>query len=85
MLLNLRVPIVQGLRFVPDQKPQHQIRLVVCPTCKGQSVYADSNPFRPFCSERCKNTDFGAWAGEGFRMPADVEPDEQTPGDMRLQ
>jgi endogenous inhibitor of DNA gyrase (YacG/DUF329 family) len=25
--------------------------------------------FRPFCSERCKLIDFGAWADEEFRLP----------------
>ena len=45
-------------------------RVVVCPTCGGDSVYAASNPSRPFCSERCKNIDFGAWASESFRVEA---------------
>jgi len=45
-------------------------RIVVCPTCGGDSVYAASNPSRPFCSERCKNIDFGAWASESFRVEA---------------
>jgi endogenous inhibitor of DNA gyrase (YacG/DUF329 family) len=50
-----------------DSEP---LKLVVCPTCGGDSVYAPSNAFRPFCSERCKNIDLGAWASEDFRMPA---------------
>ena len=29
-----------------------------------------SNPFRPFCSERCRSADLGAWASEGYRVPA---------------
>ena len=70
---------------MPDRKLQSTIHMVPCPTCKGDSVYAESNPYRPFCSERCKNADFGAWASEGFRMPADVEPDEPMQGDPRLQ
>ena len=45
-------------------------RTVRCPTCGGNSVYASSNPYRPFCSERCKNTDFGAWASEAYRVEA---------------
>jgi uncharacterized protein len=45
-------------------------RIVTCPTCGGDSVYAPENPFRPFCSERCKNVDFGAWASESYRMAA---------------
>ena len=45
-------------------------RIVTCPTCGGESVYAPRNPYRPFCSDRCKNVDFGAWATESYRMPA---------------
>jgi len=56
-------------------------RIVSCPTCKGESVFAPENPFRPFCSGRCKNNDFGAWASEAFRVAtkasrAEDEPDE---------
>ncbi|MCZ2175771.1 MAG: DNA gyrase inhibitor YacG, partial [Burkholderiales bacterium] len=25
--------------------------------------------FRPFCSERCRNIDLGAWAAEEYRVP----------------
>ena len=50
-------------------------KLVICPTCSGNSVYAPSNVFRPFCSERCKNIDLGAWANEDFRMPAKGLPE----------
>jgi endogenous inhibitor of DNA gyrase (YacG/DUF329 family) len=51
-------------------------KLVVCPSCAGPSLYAPSNPFRPFCCARCKNIDLGAWASEDFRLPADRTPDE---------
>jgi hypothetical protein len=54
-------------------------KLVACPTCGGDSVYAPSNTFRPFCSERCKNIDLGAWASENFRMPdTDLSEDQLT-------
>jgi endogenous inhibitor of DNA gyrase (YacG/DUF329 family) len=49
-------------------------RLVRCPTCGGDSVYASDNPYRPFCSERCKNVDFGAWASESYRVAAPPPP-----------
>ena len=62
-----------------------QPKIVVCPTCNGPSVYATDNRFRPFCSERCKNFDLGAWASESFRMPADAPPDDQVYGDAKLQ
>ncbi|HJV59970.1 MAG TPA: DNA gyrase inhibitor YacG [Albitalea sp.] len=45
-------------------------RIVTCPTCGGESIYAPQNPYRPFCSERCKNVDFGAWATESYRVAA---------------
>lgn len=60
-------------------------RIVRCPNCSGDSVYALSNPYRPFCSARCKGLDFGAWAGESFRLAADTEPEDLTPPDNLLQ
>jgi endogenous inhibitor of DNA gyrase (YacG/DUF329 family) len=50
--------------------PAPRRRIVPCPTCGGDSIYAADNPFRPFCSERCKNVDFGAWATESYRLAA---------------
>lgn len=54
-------------------------RIVRCPACGGASEYSLSNPWRPFCSERCKNHDFGAWASEGYRVadPAAPRLDEE--------
>ena len=52
------------------------VKYVRCPTCGGDSVYAPSNPFRPFCCERCKQIDLGAWASEQFAMPADTQADD---------
>jgi hypothetical protein len=60
-------------------------RLVRCPACGGDSVYGPGNRFRPFCSERCRNLDFGAWASEGFRLPEETPPDDQSFGDPKLQ
>lgn len=45
-------------------------RTVKCPACGGPSRYAPDNPYRPFCCERCKNLDLGAWASEEFRVPS---------------
>jgi endogenous inhibitor of DNA gyrase (YacG/DUF329 family) len=54
-------------------------RMVRCPGCGGPSVYSTDNAFRPFCSARCKNNDFGAWASEGYAVPADPDPDLPDP------
>jgi hypothetical protein len=60
-------------------------RLVRCPACGGDSVYAPSNPYRPFCSERCKSIDLGAWASEQFRVPDETPPDDLPFGDPKEQ
>ncbi len=45
--------------------------LVKCPTC-GRAAEYHGNEFRPFCSERCKLLDFGAWADEQYALPAET-------------
>ncbi len=37
---------------------------VKCPTCGKELEWSKSNPYRPFCSERCKLIDLGAWLDE---------------------
>jgi endogenous inhibitor of DNA gyrase (YacG/DUF329 family) len=39
------------------------------------------NKYRPFCSERCKQIDLGAWAEEKYTIPAVNLPleDEDKP------
>lgn len=49
--------------------------VIACPRCGKDAVFAPSNPFRPFCSERCRRIDLGAWADESYRVP------ETTPRD----
>ena len=60
-------------------------RIVPCPGCGGDSIYSPANPYRPFCGERCKNHDLGAWASESFRVAAEAAPDDQPFGDPKLQ
>lgn len=42
---------------------------IKCPTCSKQHEWSSSNPCRPFCSERCKAIDLGAWANEEYSIP----------------
>lgn len=60
-------------------------RTVPCPSCGEDSVYAPQNPYRPFCSARCKGLDLGAWASEQFRVPTEAPPDDAPFGDPRTQ
>jgi hypothetical protein len=58
-------------------KPRSPARLVACPACGAPAAFSPENPWRPFCSERCKNVDLGAWASETYRIPLR----EGDPGD----
>ncbi|MBI5279448.1 MAG: DNA gyrase inhibitor YacG [Burkholderiales bacterium] len=55
-------------------------RIVRCPGCGGDTLYSLRNPYRPFCSARCKGIDFGDWASESFRVPDDTSPDDFANG-----
>jgi uncharacterized protein len=48
---------------------QNVPKQVSCPACGGPSRYIPENRYRPFCSERCKQIDLGAWASERFALP----------------
>jgi uncharacterized protein len=44
---------------------------VKCPTC-GRELEWQAAPFRPFCSERCRLIDFGAWLSERRAIPGET-------------
>ena len=56
-------------------------RIVRCPQCGGESLWSADNKSRPFCSERCKLIDLGAWASESYRVPVQEgdDPLAETP------
>jgi uncharacterized protein len=45
--------------------------LVKCPTCK-RTLDWSSSEYRPFCSERCRLIDLGAWLSEKHAVPGDA-------------
>jgi len=53
--------------------------MVACPRCGAQAPFAPANRWRPFCSERCKMIDLGAWASESYRVsgPAGGDPEKE--------
>lgn len=50
------------------------MKRVPCPRCGVLSPYAPENPWRPFCTERCRMIDLGNWASEAYRVPVPIEP-----------
>jgi uncharacterized protein len=51
-------------------------KTVACPQCGKPVDWTAQNPFRPFCSERCKTIDLGAWATERYRVPVVEDRDD---------
>lgn len=56
-----------------------------CPTCRAV-VRWEGNPDRPFCSERCRLRDLGAWVTEQYRIPgtsadSDASDEGESDGD----
>lgn len=51
------------------------VQHVKCPTCQREIDWAQS-PFRPFCSERCRLIDLGAWLTEKHAIPGEPAPDD---------
>ena len=58
------------------------VKTATCPTCGKRAPYSLENPYRPFCSERCKLIDLGQWATENYRIPVDENsslPEDDQP------
>ncbi len=45
-------------------------REIKCPTCRKETPW-ENNPYRPFCSDRCRVIDLGSWVQERYRIPGE--------------
>ena len=78
---------VLELRFAPSHErsapPMSTSPTVSCPRCGAHVVWSPAARFRPFCSERCKMNDLGAWATEQYRVPDSSDPidEDAEPGE----
>ncbi len=50
---------------------------IICPVCKNITTW-EENPFRPFCSERCKLIDLGTWADGEYRIPGKPADEKES-------
>jgi len=53
----------------------------LCPRCRAKTAW-EGNPYRPFCSARCRSIDLGSWADEEFRVPGEAA-DNQAQADSQ--
>ncbi|WP_285962469.1 DNA gyrase inhibitor YacG [Pseudomonas tohonis] len=60
----------------------NQPMTVECPTCGAPVEWGPQSPSRPFCSERCKLIDLGAWAAEEHAIPGDIQEDDLFSSDL---
>jgi endogenous inhibitor of DNA gyrase (YacG/DUF329 family) len=44
-------------------------KTIECPQCGKPAQIGADNPYRPFCSRRCKLIDLGDWLDESNRIP----------------
>ena len=54
---------------------------IKCPSCGKPVVWNAENPWRPFCSERCKLIDLGDWIEERYRIPDSEQHSEPESSD----
>ena len=59
--------------------------IVKCPTCRRPVEWSAESPYRPFCSDRCRLIDLGAWlsekhavADEASEISEDTSPSEDA-------
>ncbi|MGF1614924.1 MAG: DNA gyrase inhibitor YacG [Gammaproteobacteria bacterium] len=65
-------------------------RSIPCPTCSQAVDWTKIQPWRPFCSERCRLIDLGDWLGGAHRIAGDdgeatlsLEEDTLPPSTLR--
>lgn len=51
---------------------------VNCPTCGRSLEWTPEAKFRPFCSERCRLIDLGAWLSEQRSIPGKRSADADS-------
>src|SRR6202162_1583517 len=49
--------------------PLPMATIVKCPTCRRPVDWSENSAYRPFCSDRCRLIDLGAWLTEQHKIP----------------
>lgn len=69
----------------PDATPgtnRVTARIGNCPHCNRRTRLDGSNPWRPFCSQRCKLIDLGDWLNGRYAIPAEEAPSVDASDDQ---
>jgi endogenous inhibitor of DNA gyrase (YacG/DUF329 family) len=56
-----------------------------CPICKAVlPANLEEQPFRPFCSQRCKLADLDNWLSGGYRISTPLKPSDLDDDEVKL-
>jgi endogenous inhibitor of DNA gyrase (YacG/DUF329 family) len=56
-----------------------------CPICKTViEAEHDEQPFRPFCSQRCKLADLDNWLSGTYRISTPLQPTDLDDDEVKL-
>jgi len=53
------------------------VAIVKCPTCRREVEWSPASQYRPFCSDRCRLVDMGAWLTEQHRIADESASEDQ--------
>jgi endogenous inhibitor of DNA gyrase (YacG/DUF329 family) len=57
----------------------------VCPICKAViETEPERQPFRPFCSQRCKLADLDNWLSGTYRISTPIQPTDLDDDEVKL-
>lgn len=60
------------------------INKTVCPNCEKETELSTANPYRPFCSKRCRLIDLGEWISENYTI-SESNNNEETDQESSLK
>lgn len=53
-----------------------------CPRCQTEIEYDLANPYRPFCSKRCRESDLYSWLNDEPKIPASAEDEPMKKAEL---
>lgn len=54
---------------------------ISCPRCHKACEWSQENPYRPFCSKRCKMSDLDGWLTQEYAIPSHQDDEQESSED----
>lgn len=59
--------------------------IINCPICNAQTIYSPANEHRPFCSDKCRQIDLGAWAASDYSIEVPLTAEDIADNEELLE